>query len=242
MTAAVALLGLCGSAFAGLAAPTGWDMVINFNGGTWRASNNPSTWTIGPVEKNGKTVWQVDGFFQSAHWSCDWTLELDPDPFVFQNILMTNLTAAPATFSVTTTLPVFPTFPGPNTMDGSISGSIINQNNAPDVFGNGATVKSFGALPFFEGIVDNVLVPTAQLRTAPQLHTVPGFGTNAIPMESFAGLPAPANLVNIGIRNNFELGNGDSVNFFSTFQIVPTPGGLALVVVGGIAAVRRRRA
>jgi len=228
-------VGVAGSAQAGML--DGWDMTISFNGGNWSAAANPQTWEISEVTNpdTGKTFFRITGAHSNANWSCDWSIDVDPDPFIFSNINVTNNAAGFSTFSITVDLPVFPAFPGPNTMDGSISGSLLNTNNDA-----GAEVRTFGGNPFYEAFVDGGSVRT--LYDDPSSATVVGFGTTAIPTQSFLGEAAPPALSEIAIRNRFELSGNDSVNFVSTFQLVPTPAGFSVLVFAGIAASRRRRA
>lgn len=231
----VALGGLVGSASAGVL--QGWDIVISFNGGNWSAAANPDKWTIEEVTNpdTGKTFFRVIGSHSNSNWTCDWSLDLDPDPFVAANVNVTNNTGLSANFVVTTVIPAIPTLPGPTVMNGSISGSVIDFNGI-----GGATISTMPMLPWYEALVDGSVART--MYDDPSSVSALPQATQAIPKMNFSGEPYGAVNATIGIRNNFTLTAGDAANLVSTFNIVPTPAGLGVLAFAGVVAARRRRA
>lgn len=227
-------IGIAGSAQAGVL--EGWNLIISFNGGSWSAANNPSTWEAFEVQdpETGKVFTRVVGQFSNANWGCDWTLDLDPDPFVAANVNMTNNTGAPANFVVTTVIPAIPTLPGPTVMNGSVSGSVIDFNGI-----GGATISTIANTPWYEALVDGSVART--MYDDPSSVSAALQSTQAISKMNFAGEAYGAVNATIGIRNSFTLTAGDAANLVSTFNIVPTPAGFGVLALAGLTAARRRR-
>jgi hypothetical protein len=164
-------------------------------------------------------------------------LEFDPDPFVLNNILVTNTTAVTQIFSAFVGLPT--TFPGPNIISGTVRTDVIDGGGAP-----GATVATVPSTPIYAAQIDGVNVATLQNHSfsvvAPPANTASApasFGptVNAVPVTS-----------NIGIQLRFSLSAGDTASLLSRFDVVaiPEPTTLALgvaVLLGAVAAGSARR-
>lgn len=235
----VGVLAAAGCVSAAQAGTSAWDIVINWGeSSSWSVAAHPESFTITEEEgTNGVTAYRIIGTHTTSNWSASWDMFLDPDPFVSSSFSITNVSGILQTFTVTTTTPAM-ALGGPTTMTGSISGSVGDGNGFVDQFGNGATVRTSGGLPFYEALVDNVGVRS--LYSDPQLHSAPVGLTMGIPAQNFVGEAGPGIVSSIGIRNNFELTPGDNAQFTSTFLIVPAPAGLG-VFAFGLIALRRRR-
>ena len=80
-------------------------------------------------------------------------LEFDPDPFVTNTVLITNLTALTQVYTVTTTLPtVFPV--SPNFIRGSVTVALL------DDAANGATFSTAPGWPIYTALIDGFAVKT----------------------------------------------------------------------------------
>jgi hypothetical protein len=149
-------------------------------------------------------------------------LDFNPDPFVLNNILVTNTTASTQIFSVTVGLPT--SFGAPNLISGNITTSVIDGGT------DGATVSTVTGQPIYKAQIDFNTVATMQ--NDPFSVTTPGssaasatFGPllNAVPV-----------LNNIGIVLTFQLTAGDTAAILSRFDVaVPEPSTIALAVLVG---------
>ena len=81
-------------------------------------------------------------------------LEFDPDPFVLNNILVTNTTTTTQIFSAFVGLPT--TFAGPNIISGTVRTNVI------DGAIGGATVATAPSTPIYAAQIDGVTVATLQ--------------------------------------------------------------------------------
>ena len=164
-------------------------------------------------------------------------LRYNPDPFVLNNILVTNTTTTTQIFSAFVGFPT--TFASPNTIAGTITTSVIDET------GNGATVASVTPTPIYQAQIDGVTVATMQndpfsLTTTQSTASSATFGptVNAVPVNT-----------NIGIQLRFSLTPGDTASILSRFDVtvIPEPGSVAAACVGttlvvsGTRLPRRRR-
>lgn len=238
--AIVAVAGLAvASANAGIA---GWDIAVSGGTTNWAASLDPGSYTI---IQNGN-IYRVVGGVTTSSWSMSFELQFDPDPFVSSSFTIQNLGGVSTPFTVTVTAPSI-ALASPTSMTGSVSGTVGDGNGAIDQFGNGATVQSQGnGRPYYEALVDGLGVRT--LLDAPRIDIAPLGLTRNInrpdPVQEpsdFLNEAGPAVASSIGIRNAFMLSGGDNASFTSTFLIVPSPAGVGLLGLAGLAAARRRR-
>ena len=152
-------------------------------------------------------------------------LQFNSDPFVLNNLLVTNTTATTQIYSVTVALPVV--FGAPNLISGNITTSVIDGGT------DGATVSTVSGQPIYKAQIDLNTVHT--LQNDPFFVSTPGssaasasFGPtlSAIPVNS-----------NIGVALTFQLTPGDTAAILSRFDVVsPVPEPSSLVL-GGLAAV-----
>lgn len=232
----LAVAGLAGAAQAGLV--TNWDFNINTSAGdAYSAQANPGDWTSSLLP-NGDTV--VEGSYDNGNWFIEYDLVFNNDPLVTANYIITNNNGATLGFNVFTRQGV--SSPGTFQMRGSVSGSIGDNTLLPPFGeGDGATLSQDGTAPLYRAIVDG-----ASVRTLGDVFSVTALpnGTETVGPFSF-GIPvfeaAPGTNMGMAIRNQFWITADDSVGLNNTFLLVPTPGAVALMAIGGFAAARRRR-
>jgi hypothetical protein len=160
-------------------------------------------------------------------------LQFDPDPFVLNNILVTNTTAAPQVFSAFVGLPT--SFAAPNLISGNVRTSVIDGGF------DGATVASALGQPLYQAQIDAVTVATLQ-NDPFSVIALPGNSNTAA--ETFGPLASavPVN-TNIGIQLRFSLSPGDTVAILSRFDVVvPEPSSAVMLGIGlAFVAGRSRR-
>ena len=159
-------------------------------------------------------------------------LQFDPDPFVLNNILVTNTTNAPQVFSAFVGLPT--SFPAPNLISGVIQTSVIDGGF------DGATLATAGGTPIYQAQIDFATVGT--LQSDPFSLTALPAGTNSA-SASFGpiGSSVPVN-TNIGIQLRFSLTPGDTAAILSRFDVVvPEPSSAVMIGIGLAALMARPR-
>jgi PEP-CTERM motif len=184
--------------------------------------------TYGPITQAGD--WQIDS----------WTSTYDTDPFVTNNLTVTNLSAVTQTFSVTVLSPVVPQLPQTN-MDGSVG---ITITSSPTIAG--VTLTSALGADVYTALIDGSAVQG--LATDPYTLTCGGSTCSVTQSFSFGNpipVPGPGANASIGITIQFSLSPGDQAGVTSVFNIVAVPEPTTLLLVGsglaGIAFFGRRR-
>jgi hypothetical protein len=167
-----------------------------------------------------------------------WTSAWDSDPFVTNNVNVTNNTAGTLIFDVTVTSPVVLT--GPLTaMSGSVGITLTNTTGT-------ALLDNSVAAAIYSALIDGSSVRT--LFDPPySLTCTPPFCSTS-DSDDFGIFPNPPEIgpqanATIGIRLRFQLSAGDSAGITSVFNIeaVPEPGTAALLALGLVGLVVRRR-
>jgi hypothetical protein len=175
-------------------------------------------------------------------WDFEWDVVADADPFVNGGLVVTNTTGATSTFNLTVTLAVAPAITPSSLMGGSIGFTYSDSNND----GLGGATSVGGAGPVYTGMIDGVLQsPAADLLN--NMSLTPSFAGDSVATSANFGLPGPtipgpAVNTSIGIQHTFDLSNADSASLTSNFVVVPEPATMALLVLSGLAILRRRSA
>ena len=177
----------------------------------------------------------------------DWTINswvsaYDTDPFVTNNISLTNNSGVAQTFIISAALPI-----AAFNYDKAVFSSV--GVTATDSNGNGSLSVTSPAL--FEGFVNAPAVTLLSLLdpvSLTQANCSPFPNTNGCSATTSDGIvlqALPAGVATlIGIKLQFTLSPGDSIGITSRFEIVPEPTTLLLVGAGliGLAVTRRRSA
>jgi hypothetical protein len=160
-------------------------------------------------------------------------LEFDPDPFVLNNIIVTNTTAIPQTFSAFVGLPT--SFAAPNLLSGNVLLGVIDGGL------DGATVTNVTGQPIYQAQID--LATVATLQNDPFTLIAPIAGSSSATASFAPTLSAIPVNTNIGIQLRFTLTPGDTVSILSRFDVVavPEPGSAALIGLGLVLITRRSR-
>jgi hypothetical protein len=155
-------------------------------------------------------------------------LEFDPDPFVLNNILITNTTGSIQFYTVGIALPT--TFAAPNIISGNVRADVIDGGGAP-----GAVLSTVGAFPIYDAQIDFTSVAT--LLNALTTVVAPA-GSSASASASFgpsvSGIPVTFSM---GIQLRFSVTPGDTAAILSRFDIVPEPTTLSLGLLSVLATV-----
>jgi hypothetical protein len=184
-------------------------------------------------------TWQlaapVDGNGFRVH---TWDAALKADPFVTNNLHVTNTTNGVQTFTAEVGLTI-PDFAYDSVVASSF-GVIVTDSD-----GSGsASLGMSGSIPIYQGQVNNGGLTLLVLNSAvlPVACFNPGCSTFGGNQQAFLAVP-PGIADHIGLVLTFTLSPGDSAALTSRFEIVPEPGPFALVAMGlfGLGAFGRRR-
>jgi hypothetical protein len=203
-------------------------MTFSAGGMDWTIDQLPVVYSPGTKENPGEGgTWTIDNLTVPGLLTItDWTSEADADPFVTNNLTVTNISGVVQTFDVIVTSPVVPT--GPQTlMTGSLTVGITNT-------ASGGVTLTDAAAPVYQAYIDGVVQQTL-LNPAYSLSCAPPFCSNSqFPSPGFVNVLGPGAATNIAIRIRFTLTPGDSAAITSVFNIdaVPEPVTAAMLGLG----------
>jgi PEP-CTERM motif-containing protein len=204
-----------------------------------------ASWTYSPAATEYRVAQDADGGYElvgtrdidilngRAHVRIE-ELQFDPDPFVLNNILVTNTTTSTQIFSAFVGLPT--TFIAPNFISGNVRTSVIDGGQ------DGATIATASPTSIYQAQIDGTTVAT--LQNHPFSVIAPAGGSNTASASFGPTLNAIPVTSNIGIQLRFSLTPGDTASILSRFDVeaVPEPATVVLVVVGlaGTVCIARR--
>ena len=239
-----ALLGCLLSGLLALSAQAMPMITIDIEGGD-AALDVTADGTITGPDEDGVSFWSLDESMSlegGLGEIVDWNVSMKPDPFVTNNITVTNTSGSAQTFIATVVLPI-PAF-NYNSLTGSVGVSVTDSNGV-----GGLSLDNDDPNSIYEASINGALALALDFAglpiTAADCQPFPNFSgctadANANQPLIAAG-PGTANDISITLR--FVLSPGDSAAFTSRFEIVPEPTTALLLGLGltGLAVTHRRR-
>lgn len=213
------------------AATISYGLTINAGGQVETLANIAGLYTFTPNSTGGSYV--LNGPITLTSFKINsWSSSYSNDPFVTNNLNVTNTTGSTQTFMVNVTSPVVPQA-APTQLSGSI-GLTLTNGSSP----SGATLGSSSPNAVYTALIDGASVQTL-FNNPFTLSCAAAFCSNS--NNTSFGIPTPisggAANTSIGITIQFTLSPGASAGVTSVFNVVPEPATVALVGVGILALV-----
>jgi hypothetical protein len=218
------------------AATISYQLSIDAGGQTATLSNISGDYTFTP-SSNGGSFQLINPVALNSFTINSWSSSYANDPFVTNNLNVTNTTASTQIFTVTVTSPSVPQG-APTGISGSIALALTNGPGAS------ATLSSNSPSAVYTALIDGSSTQT--LFNDPFSLSCAGAACSNSNNTSF-GIPTPlsgpAVSSSIGITITFTLSPGASAGVTSAFDVVPEPTTFALVGAGilGLVAARKAR-
>lgn len=225
VTAAVVSLGLVVStADAGVAPDLEFKWLVNGVDNSFNPDGSPV----------GGGTYNYDDSLVDLDYTLSWDINVNPDPFVSGNIVITNTSAFTQEFDLTIILGSSDQFDATK-MTGSVSGGMTAD-------ADGGTLSSLQGSPVWSALIDGA--PTVSFFDDPFSVSADPFNSANVGVGNFSDLDGPGLQDTIAIRLAFSLTAGEQASFTSNFFVTnaPAPAGLAMLAVGGLIGRRRRRA
>lgn len=156
------------------------------------------------------------------------------NPGVAIALQVTNASSSVATFEMSFAITVAALIE-PTLMSGWVSGSFHDFSAIAD----GAVVAAVPGDALYTALIDGR--PIWRLMRDPFSATAPAGGATSLAREEFTDQPGPSVVSRIGLRNRFTLTPGDTVRVTSVLMVIPEPASMALMALGSLALVCRRR-
>jgi hypothetical protein len=233
-----ALVGLSASSQAGTISSVPTITITTDAGQQWQKTSQDLQQYVTPVPGGGYTL------DSELHFPGIWNgladvvikdLVFDPDPFVLNNVLITNNTSVTQNYTVNVELAT--SFPAPNIIFGEVHTAAIDGGGAA-----GATVATIPGSPIYAAKIDGVTVET--LQGHPFDVVAPPAGTASATASFGPNVSLVPVTTSIGIELRFSLTARDTAAILSRFDVVPEPSSslllLAAAAIGSVVCRRRR--
>lgn len=230
----ITYLAAAGSAFAGSGAPllTAVDPWLSVNGNVDLIPQAGGT-------NDGKNDFSFSGTGGTAQYAIDWSLNVNPDPFVNGSFSITNLSSSAQDFTVTLNLPVTPSF-SPGIMSGSIDATIFDKSGD----GSASLQPTSSNSNIYFGTIDG-LNALSLFGMGLTCNGAPSPGCSINSSDAQSSIPVSGVNTKIGTKLIFNLSAGDQVTFLTHFEVLPVPVPAAAWLMGsalvGLAGVRRKQ-
>ncbi len=183
--------------------------------------------------------WNYQGFATdlASGVTLNFNLNGDPDPLISGNLTVENPGLPVVDITLVVLLPIAPLLPNGSLMQGSAAVGLTTD-------AGGGSLSTFGGKPLWQGLIDGIAVGNAaSLFFDPFALSNASIGSSG--SSGNFGAPfmvaGPAVLQSIGIEINFSLTQNDQASITSVFFVIPAPGVLGLLAIGGLVIGRRRR-
>lgn len=216
----------------------GADMMDEFPGLGLRINEHgqgPPTFVNPRGLLNAKNNFDFHYTHQQGSINMEIDIEVNADPFIYAVLTCVNMTGVEKSFTTTITLPISPQMLRGSKTSGSVSFTLL------DINGGGALLSTVDATtPIYMSRIDGI--DHQALMTPPQswfTNTTRGEGPSEF------GTPVPLdgpNVLNtIEIELNATLSAKDHAYIVARFDVTPEPATIALLTIGGVAVLLRRR-